>query len=183
MPRVSSCSATNNRNATSFHTEAAEAVTATKRSCNTRLMNARYQSDETSSGAVTMRTSSVEENETNVSDSSASSSRRLGKSSSVKISSSMPVVERSDSATVVAAAAMAACVVVIRKTSSVSEQCVARNKSVVNSHSEKVGSTSRGKRRRCEVDEHDVERDETTVTNSSSATCKYCGQQCLAIQR
>jgi len=175
IPQVSPCCATNDGNETSqnFHTETVKTVTAAKRSCSARLV--RHHPDEASSDAVTTRMSSAEENETNFSESSVGSSRRLGKSScakTVKSSGSVPVVEKSDSATAVAAAAMAACVVVIRKTSSVSERCIARNKSAVNSHSEKVRSTSRGKRHRCEVADHDVEPDEATVTNSSSASCK-----------
>jgi len=169
-----SCSATNDGNETSQNlpTEAVETVKAARRSCGVRLTNVRHQSD-----AVRTRMSSAEENETNFSDSSASSSWRLGKSSTaktVKSSGSVPVVEKSDSATAIAAAAMAACVVVIQKTSSISERHIARNKSVVNSHSEKVGSISRGKRHHCKVIDHDVEPDEATVTNSSSASCKYC---------
>jgi len=101
----------------------------------------------------------------------------LGESSTtqiaiVKRAGFVPVVDQSTNATTVAAyAAMAACVVVIPKSSSTSGHRVSRNKTVVNEHTERMGAASRGRRRKYQPADDDVEPMDDAST--STASCKY----------
>jgi len=172
---VSVCPVANSGNAAS-QTLCADAAVAAKRhrTHSVRLGNVNRQLYETSSDADTTRTSTADECERHISDSSVSVSSSLGlrKSSSSKstiviIDGSVPVVELSTNAATAAAAAAAACTAVMPNSSGA--QRIRRSKTLADEHA-KDGATSRGKRRKS----HSADQDVEPSTDSSAAACEYC---------
>jgi len=178
VPEVSTCSSTNNGNAVTQNSRTDADTTAKRR--RVRNVNTNCQSAETSSSdAVNTRILTAEENALNVSDNSVNChSLRLRKSSSAKTAviknSGCSVVEQCTEAAAAAAAAVLACSVVIEKASCVSGQGIARNTTLVDGHNEKVGTTSRGRRRKSQTADHDVEPVDAALINIHATSCKYC---------
>ena len=175
--QVSACSSASSASANTQSQHRVEDNTETKR-CrvrNVQLIKTKHQSSETSMETVTIRALTEGDCERTVSDNSC----KLGKCSTdrtavVKNSGSVSVVGQFTDAAVSACAA-AACVVVLEPITCVGGQRVARNMTSVDSHNEQVGAISRGKRRKCQAADDDVEPDDAALTSSSStASCKYC---------
>lgn len=186
VPQVSACPAANSGSATVEKSRAgvAEADAGAQRHCirSTRQVKVRYGSGEILSDVVTSPTTlTADECESSLSNSSRA--LRSGKSSAgktivAKNSDTVPVVIQSTR--VAAAAITPTCVVVIQKSSFVAEQCLARNTSLVDGRNEKVGTASRGKKRRCQTADDDVEPMEMPSTSSCTASCKYWYWRCSA---
>lgn len=136
---------------------------------NVQLIKTKHQSSETSMETVTIRALTEGDCERTVSDNSC----KLGKCSTDRTA----VVKNSGSVSIVGQftdAAAAACVVVLKPITCVAGQRVAVNMTSVDSHNEQLGAISRGKRRKCQATDDDVEPDDAALTSSSTASCKYC---------
>lgn len=141
---------------------------------NIRLLKTNNKSADTSTETVAMRMLTESDCETSVSDTSC----KLLKSSAAKTavpknSGSVPVVDRSTDAVAAAAAAASACAVVIEPLSCASRRFAERNMTSVGSRDEHIGDTSRGRRRKSQAVDDDVEPDDAVLTGSSATSCKY----------